>query len=194
MKKIFYLSFFLIALTNTQNLFSQDFIPTLKDTTKQKKNWFEFSFGQSMLFISNSKQVNVRNQAAIVVPTSSMLFFIEARPTKIVRIPFFANVPTESKQFLVNGQIIYERASPTFGTGIQIKCLSLKLDDKSSIDFSTGPLASLLLTTKNSVRFAPILAARVRIKRGENFVMYIGTSYSFGINTWGLLYGTGTIF
>jgi len=38
------------------------------------------------------------------------------------------------------------------------------------------------------------MAARLRIMRGENFVMYIGTSYSFGINTWGVLYGTGTVF
>ena len=33
-----------------------------------KKQHFEFSFGQSLLFISNSKQVNIKNQAAVIIP------------------------------------------------------------------------------------------------------------------------------
>src|SRR5687768_14957326 len=79
-----------------------------RDTTKHKlkhdslfrKGVFELSFGQSLLFISNSKQINIRNQAAIVIPTSAMLFFVEFRPLKRVRVPVFFNLPTESKQFL----------------------------------------------------------------------------------------------
>jgi hypothetical protein len=57
-----------------------------------------------------------------------------------------------------------------------------------------GPLISCLIDTKKSVRFAPILAARIKILRGENFIMYLGTSYSIGINAMGLLYGTGSAF
>lgn len=157
------------------------------------KGLFELSFGQSLLFISNSQQINIRNQAAIVIPTSAMLFFVEFRPVKRFRIPVFFNLPTESKQFLVAGQLINERASPTFGTGLEIKCLGFKVAEASTLDLEAGPLGSFLMTTKNSIRFAPIGAARLRLIR-NNFVMYLGTSYSYGINSWGILYGTGTVF
>ena len=175
--------------------------PIERDTTKHKlkpdslfrKGVFELSFGQSLLFISNSKQINIRNQAAIVIPTSAMLFFVELRPLKRMRVPVFFNLPTESKQFLVAGQIVNERASPTFGTGLEFKCFGVKVAAGSMIELEAGPLFSFLMDTKNAVRFAPIGAARVRLIR-NNFVMYVGTSYSYGINSWGILYGTGTVF
>jgi hypothetical protein len=159
-----------------------------------KKAHFELSFGQSLLFISNSKQINLRNESAVIVPTNSILFFVELRPTKIVRFPTFFNLPTETKQFLVNGQLINERASPTFGAGVEFRLFQIKIDERSKIDFEIGPLASFIFDKNNVVKVAPIVAGRIRIMRGENFVMYFGGSYSFGIDALGVLYGTGTIF
>lgn len=159
-----------------------------------KRQHFEVSFGQSLLFISNSKQVNIRNQAAVVIPTNAMLFFVEFRPQKNVRVPVFLNLATETKQFVVNGQIINERAAPTFGAGITYKVFQIKIDSTSKIEFEAGPLASVLFNRNNDLRVAPIIAGRFRIMRGANFVMYAGVSYSIGINALGLLYGTGTVF
>lgn len=159
-----------------------------------KKLHFELSFGQSLLFISSSKQINLRNESAVIVPTNSILFFIELRPTKIVRFPTFFNLPTETKQFLVNGQLINERASPTFGAGVEFRLFQIKIDERSKLDFEIGPLASFIFDKNNVVKVAPIVAGRIRIMRGENFVMYFGGSYSFGIDALGILYGTGTIF
>lgn len=160
----------------------------------KKNKMFELSFGQSMLFISDSKVVDIHNSEAVVIPTNAILFFAEIRPKKICRIPVFFNLPTESKQFLVNNQLVNERASPTFGTGIEFRLFQIKIDSRSAIDMEVGPLASFLLDRKSNIRVVPVIAGRIRIMRGENFVMYIGASYSVGINTWGLLYGTGTIF
>jgi hypothetical protein len=159
-----------------------------------KNQHFELSFGQSVLFISNSKQINIRNQSAVIVPTNAILFFAEFRPNKTMRVPVFFNLATETKQFIVNGQIINERASPTIGTGLTFKAFQLKIDSTSMIEFEAGPLASVLFNKNNDLRIAPILAGRFRIMRGENFVMYAGVSYSLGINALGLLYGTGTVF
>jgi hypothetical protein len=160
----------------------------------KKNEHFELSFGQSLLFISSSRLADIHNQAAIVVPTNAMLFFAEFRPQKFIKIPVFFNLPTETKQFLVNGQLVSEKASPTFGTGLEFRIFQAKIDSKSKIELEVGPLASFIFDTKNNVRIAPILAGRFRIMRGENFVMYLGASYSFGIEAIGLLYGTGTIF
>lgn len=164
------------------------------DTLKKRLGHFELSFGQSLLFISNTKLADIRNQASIIVPTNSFLFFVEFRPDKIAKIPVFFNLPTETKQYLVNGQIINERASPTFGTGVVFRAFKLKIDDRSSLDFEVGPLASLIFDNRNNISLAPVVAGRFRIRRGENFVMYFGLSYSVGINALGLLYGTGTVF
>ena len=70
------------------------------------KSYTEVSFGQSLLFISNSKAIDLKNEAAIVVPTSSVLMFAEFRTMKKLRIPVFFNYPTETKQFLVDGVLI----------------------------------------------------------------------------------------
>lgn len=166
----------------------------VNDSLKQSKKHFELSFGQSLIFISHSKQTNIITNAAIVIPTSAMLFLAEFRPDKILRIPVFFNLATESKQFIVNGQLVNERASPTIGTGCIAKIMDFKINEKSKLEFEFGPLLSCLFTKKNAVQFAPVLAARLKVLRGENFIMYLGSSYSFGINALGLLYGTGTIF
>lgn len=164
-----------------------------KDSSRTKAH-FELSFGQSLLFISNTQLSTIRNTARIVVPTNAILFFASFRPEKVLRIPVFFNLPTEAKQFLINGQLIYERASPTFGSGIEFRCFKAKLDAKSYIEGEVGPLVSLIFNRSNQISMAPVVAGRIRISRGDNFVMYLGCSYSFGINAFGLLYGTGTVF
>lgn len=162
--------------------------------TLKKNQLFELSFGQSLLFISNSKLLDIRNKEAVVIPTSSILFFVEFRPQKKIRIPLFFNLPTETKQFLINNQLINERASPTFGAGIEYKFFQVQIDAESSLDFESGLLASFLISNRNVLKVVPVIAGRIRIMRGENFVLYIGSTYSIGIDTWGILYGTGTIF
>ena len=68
------------------------------DTTAVKKNrLLELSFGQSLLFISEGKAADLHKNEAVVVPTSSALFFAEFRPLKKFRFPIYANIPTESK-------------------------------------------------------------------------------------------------
>lgn len=163
------------------------------DTIKTKIH-FELSFGQSLLFISNGKQLGIRNQQAIVIPTSAILFFGELRPQKILRIPVFLNMPTESKQFLVNGVLTNERASPTFGSGVTFRVFSVNIDKRSKAELEIGPLISLIFDAKKNIRVAPIIGSRIKIARGENFIMYFGMSYSIGINALGMLYGTGTNF
>ena len=159
-----------------------------------KKQYFEISFGMTQMFISNSQLLNIRNQESIIVPTSSALFFVELRPEHKLKVPIFFNLPTETKQFLVNGQLINEKASPTFGTGIEFKLLNIDINEDTNVDFEIGPLASVIFDNKNSVRVAPLIASRIRLTRSKKFVMYIGGSYSYGINAFGLLYGTGTVF
>jgi hypothetical protein len=185
MKKIL-IVLFLVPIFKSS--FSQN-----KDSSSSKLN-FELSFGQSLLFINNSKQIDLHKEQSIVIPTNAVLFFAEFRSHKKLRIPVFLNLPTESKQFLVNGVLINERASPTFGAGLEFQLFKIKLDDESSVDFEIGPLASFIFDLKNNMRIAPIIAGRLRILRGEHFVMYVGGSYSVGINTFGLIYGTGTKF
>jgi hypothetical protein len=159
-----------------------------------KNQHFELSFGQSLLFISNSKQIDLRTQEALVVPTNAILFFAEFRPHKTMRIPVFFNLATETKQFVIDGKTVSERAAPTLGTGLTFKVFEFKIDSTSKIEFEAGPLTSILFNKNDNLRIAPIIAGRFRIMRGENFVMYAGISYSLGIDALGLLYGTGTIF
>jgi hypothetical protein len=166
---------------------------TLPDSVKKEAK-FELSFGQSLIFVSYDLAVRIRNSTDVVLPTSSILFFTELRPFKKVRFPVFFNLPTEAKQFLVSGQLVYERASPTFGTGITYNPFHWDINKRTALEFELGPLASFLIKKSGSLQFAPVGAGRLRILRDKDFVMYIGTSYSIGINAWGLLYGTGFFF
>ncbi len=163
------------------------------DSTIQKQH-FELSFGHSLLFVSESKQIDIREESAVVLPTSAILFFAEFRPNKKLRIPTFFALPTESKQFLRNGELLNERASPTLGIGPAFKLFQIRIDDRSRIEFEISPLTSMLFSTRGKLKMVPVLAGRCRIRRGENFVMYLGASYSAGVNAVGLLYGTGSIF
>ena len=100
-----------------------------------KNEHFELSFGQSLLFISNSKQIDLRKQEALVVPTNAILFFAELRPHKTMRIPIFFNLATETKQFIIDGLTVSERAAPTIGTGLTFKVFEFKIDSTSKIEF-----------------------------------------------------------
>lgn len=178
----------LLLISSTYLSLAQD-----KDTTKARQH-FELSFGQSLLFISSGQQTAIFNSTNVVVPTSAILFLAEFRPQKKLRIPVFVNIATETKQYVINNQIVNERASPTVGAGVQFKVFKFKIDDKSKFEMEMGPLASVLFGKKGDVRVAPIVAGRFKVLRGDNFVMYFGGSYSFGINALGILYGTGTLF
>jgi hypothetical protein len=164
------------------------------DTDTTKKRHFELSFGQNLLFISNTQQTDFLKNESVVLPTSAILFFSEFRPTKAVRIPVFLNVATESKQFLIDGQLVNEKAAPTFGTGLTFKAFGYQFEKETSIELEMGPLVSLVVSKKNDLRIAPVLASRLKICRGSNFVMYVGVNYSIGIDAFGIMYGTGTVF
>lgn len=177
-------------------LFSFTYIlPAQKnDSLTTKDPLFEISFGNTILFIPDNQINTIQNQTSLVIPTSALLFFTELRPTKFLRFPFFFNLPTESKQFLIDGQLVYKKANPTFGAGIEMRMFKVNIDQKTKLDMELGPLASCIVDRNNVFRFVPVIAGRLRLIRGENFVMYFGGSYSFGINAMGLLYGTGTMF
>jgi len=171
---------------------TKDSTTTAADSSTAKR--FEFSFGQSLLFISDSKEIDLRDKEAIILPTSAMLFFVEFRPLNKFRVPVFFNLPIESKQFLVNGVLVNERANPSFGTGFQYELLKFNIDKESTLEWEMGPFVNVLIPQKGNLLIAPIAAGRIRIVKKRDFVMYMGTSYSFGIDSWGLIYGTGFLF
>lgn len=134
------------------------------NSTKKKSKFFKLSFGQSLLFIPNSLN-HIRKNSSIIVPTSAILFLAELRPNKNVRIPLFFNLPLETKQYLVNGELVNEKASVTFGTGVQFKVFQIKIDSNSRIEFEAGPLASFIFNKRNDIVLAPVLAIQNSTRR-----------------------------
>jgi hypothetical protein len=77
---------------------------------------------------------------------------------------------------------------------MEFRCFNIPIGKKSSVEFEAGPLASILLNDNNVLRFAPVVAGRFRFIKNKDFVIYVGSSYSIGIDAMGLLFGTGYIF
>jgi len=140
----------MLALACYVNLHARDTTGT-KDRVMNRR-YFELSFGQSKLFISDSRLLDLRNTQAVVVPTNAILFLATFRPEKRLRIPAFLNLPTGPKQFIVDGLLVSERASPTFGTGVQFKVFGTKFGEKSGLEMEAGPMASFLLDRGGNVR------------------------------------------
>ena len=155
---------------------------------------FELSFGRTQLFISDSKSASIKSVISTAIPTNALLLFLELRPAKKLRIPVFVNIPTEPKQYLVNNQLKSELASPSFGAGVQYRCFNLKIDKRSRLEGELGPMLSAIPSGSKQILIAPFAAGRLRLVRSNSFVMYLGSSYTFGINVFGLLYGTGFLF
>lgn len=195
--KIETLCFVFMLLFSIQLNGQKDSINVVKDSiTKKKfaKRYFELSIGQTLLFISDTKIASIKKAASVIVPTDAKLFFAELRPDKKIKIPIFINFPTESKQYIKNDSLFYERASPTMGTGIEFRLFKLPIGQKSAIELEAGPLASFLLSQNNQIKFAPIVAGRFRFIKNQDFIIYFGSSYSIGINAIGILYGIGYVF
>ena len=171
-----------------------DAVPVKKDSIKNEAKYFELSLGQTLLFISDARLDLIKSKASIIVPTNAKLFFIEFRPTKKLKIPFFVNLPTQSKQLIKNSALVYERASPTFGTGIQFRLFKFNIAKKSAIEMEAGPLAGFLINQNSVIRFSPIVASRLRFIRNSDMVIYLGSSYSIGINVFGVISGIGYVF
>lgn len=172
---------------------------TTTDTSKPRKQLFELSFGSTMLFISNSDIQKIQDAAKLTIPTNTMLFFAEFRPQMKTRIPVFLNIPTESKQFIVTDSVgkqslVNEKASITLGTGFQYRPFQVTLYGDTKLEFEAGPLVSAGFDSNKKIFIAPLIAGRLMVKKGSDFVMYFGGSYAFGVNSIGILYGTGTIF
>jgi hypothetical protein len=180
MKKGFIFFIILIALQNAK--------------AQKDSSFVELSFGGSLLFISDTKLQSIQNKVSVIVPTNAALFYATFRPNKKLKIPVFGNIPYQTKQYIVNGQLVESKASPTLGTGVEFRTFKFNFLYNSEFEINAGPVASFLLTENNKIRFAPVLASRLRIVKGGDFSMYIGTSYSIGINSWGIFYGTGFVF
>ena len=172
---------------------SQNIKAQAQDSISQKRK-FELSFGSNYLFIPDSKLIDYREEEALIVPTSSILLFGELRPDHRMRVPFFFNLPIETKQFLVNNQLISERASPALGAGLQFRLFKIGIEEKSKVEFEIGPLVSLLFDKDSNPRVSPLLAGRFRLQQNDHLVMFIGTSFYLGINVFGLFFGTGVLF
>lgn len=153
---------------------------------------FELSFGQNLLFLSKSRQTTILNSLDLVVPTSAVLFFAVFRPEKKWKLPVFFNLPTESAQFLQpNGTIRYQRSSPSFGSGIEFRLLKFDIREKIKFDMEAGPLLAFVTDFRNEFVPAPLITTRMRLRSDDNFVMYLGGSYTIGLDAFGLFYGTG---
>jgi hypothetical protein len=155
---------------------------------------FELSFGQSTLFISNDRLTNIKNDFNVVIPTNSMLFFAEFRPFKRIKIPIVFNLPTESKQFIIDGKLVSEKASPTLASGAEFKLFDFKIPFDAQVEMDIGTLGSVIFRENGQLALAPLITNRIRIIKNKSFIMYLGASYSAGVNTWGMFYGTGYIF
>ena len=55
-------------------------------------------------------------------------------------------------------------------------------------------LGSVIFRSNYELALAPLITNRIRIIKDKSFIMYLGASYSAGVNTWGMFYGTGYIF
>lgn len=155
---------------------------------------FELSFGQSTLFISNDQVATIKNDFNVVIPTNSMLFFAEFRPFKRIKIPIVFNLPTESKQFIIDGKLVSEKASPTLATGAEFKIFDFNIPFDAQVEMDIGTLGSVIFRENYELALAPLITNRIRIIKDKSFIMYLGASYSMGVNTWGMFYGTGYIF
>ena len=164
------------------------------DSSETINNKFELSFGQSILFIPDDKLERIAQRESIIVPTNSILFFVEFRPQKKLRVPLYVNLPTESKQFFIDSVLVNEKANATGGFGLQYKCAKVSISKVTVAEWEMGVLSNLLISKRNRFRILPLLNGRIRLVKNNNFVMYLGTSYSFGVNSWGLFYGTGFLF
>ena len=178
----------------TTAAFAQSKESQMADSLGQKA-LFELSFGQNLLFISAARQNAIQKSRDLVLPTSAILLFAEFRPERKWKVPFFFNLPTESKQFIQpDGSLKNERASLSFGTGLEFRLFQVHLKDKIRLEMEAGPLLSFITDFKTEFIPAPLIASRIRIRNGDNFVMYVGGSYTLGLNAFGLFYGTGTNF
>ncbi len=165
-----------------------------KDSTKVEERLFELSFGQSIFFISESKVVDIRNEAAVVIPTSAILFYTELRPERKLRMPVFLNLPTESKQFLIDSIVVNEKSSATFGIGLEYRLGKIPVSTGTLMEFEAGAVANSAISKDNKLLVAPVVTGRMKLIKNRNFVMYLGGIYSVGVDTWGLIYGTGFMF
>jgi hypothetical protein len=96
-----------------------------------------------------------------------------------MKISVFFNLPTQKKQFIVDGKLVSERATPTFVTGLQFRIFKFPLGVKSAIDFEMGSFAGFFISGNDVLRFAPFGAGRFRFITNEDFILYFGSSYSF---------------
>jgi hypothetical protein len=176
-----------LVLPDNQRLLAQSKADSLKANPL-----FELSFGQNLLFLSKSRQTTILNSLDLVVPTSAVLFFAVFRPEKKWKLPVFFNLPTESTQFLQpNGTIRYQRSTPSFGSGIEFRLLKFDIREKIKFDMEAGPLLAFVTDFRNEFVPAPLITTRMRLRSDDNFVMYLGGSYTIGLDAFGLFYGTG---
>jgi hypothetical protein len=60
---------------------------------------------------------------------------------------------------------------PWIGNELEFRLFQVKIDSKSKIEGEAGPLVTVVLDGHSS-QAVPLLAGRIKIMRGENFIMW----------------------
>ena len=83
---------------------------------------------------------------------------------------------------------------PTLATGAEFKIFDFNIPFDAQVEMDIGTLGSVIFRENYELALAPLITNRIRIIKDKSFIMYLGASYSMGVNTWGMFYGTGYIF
>ena len=172
-------------------LFSSGFLQASTRNHNQEDAKFEFSFGQSLMFISDSDRAEVLENNNLVIPTSSALLLAEMFLTENWNAFLVMNLPLASQKFIIDGQETHEKANPSFLIGPSWTAYRTSLAERAGVEYQLGALLGASLAENKETTPLAVLAARVNLISKQNSTLYIGYSKTFGVNAATILYGVG---
>ena len=174
--------------------------PALKDknpsnTGDEYSYRLEFSFGSSLFFVEQplwDRQLQDNNIQ--VMPVSSVLILGEYLFNPRWSFGTMLNIPTTTKRYLVDDVVVEEYSASSVGAGVTYKPIVRSiLNDQVSFRLQTGLLVGYGINSSD-YRFFPIAVVRPSLATPKGFSMYLGSAFSFQVETIALIYGVSQLF
>lgn len=144
------------------------------------------------MLIDELDRQDMRGSNHLVLPTTSALFIGERlwgeRWSTIVGF----NLPLETQEFIVDGQLVEEVAAKVMSVGQAVRFFSFAFTERSTLSIQFSVLASVIFG--EPVEVTPTTGMRVHLATDQGFSMYIGGLASYGLKGSVLLYGVSQRF
>jgi len=155
---------------------------------------FEFSFGSSQLYLFDDMENASSAESRSVLPAGAALLMAEYIYSENMHALFSFHLPTSTRKQVVDGKVEEDYVAPYLGVGPLWVPYVADFRTYARFSIQTSLLCGPVLRGGLDILPAAVLGSRFHLVSKNGTALYLGGSWTVGVQAFALVYGVGQRF